>query len=584
MSAIHGLKRLRPVHEQRAADDELEAEVAIQRRKREEFSTAFRHLETPADRQERERDESEALWYANMCHERPTSAWPIANAEAWFRQEAKAKQAAVQAQWDAQSDRACAIRALEQKRKDAEKRRLAEEAKLRPLDVKRPENAKGPPCPWADIPAGNLTEDQRYSVTYWDFPSSGWREKARAYAQAHAVQALAPGELLPETVEDIARYCSELVADEYANAHAHALRCMYERSAGAKFTKGANDAAWLAAFTAGGLVPDASGRYQVREADEDGALAFASGDEVEDEAGDEWIVPGLIPAGCQMVLVGDQASGKTTLAASLLAAVAVGRTWLGRATSKCQSAVVNFDGRDTDLRQLLREAGANGKVGVLSYPEHNLTSDRFWTALERRYGNGVPALIVIDSLSRGSGGEINETDARFATPVLRAAELSARYPITFVWLHHTPVTVRGNGINDWLRGTSALGAAFDIGFGLTKVSSTASPRATVIRVETLKMRPKGVTPPGPFKFRITNDGVALHDGKGAASLMSEEEKALSAIRSSPDGISASAVASQINIRKSEALVLVKVLVGKGTVVKVGTGPATKYVSVPEAIV
>ncbi len=392
-----------------------------------------------------------------------------------------------------------------------------------------------------------MTPDQRYSVRFWDHGERAWREQARAYA----VQALPPGELSEVAIEDIARYCDEeLVHDEYATKHVQMLRDMYRSSPGAKSTKGASDVAFHAAFVAGGLVPDTEtpNCFNVREADDEG-LTFVSDDDTRVEPA-QWIVPGLIPTGCQVVFVGDQASGKTSTVASLLAAVAHGRAWLGRPTERSQCAIVNFDGRDSDLRQLLHEAGSDGNVGIASYPEHNLSSDCFWQALEKRFGNGRPAIIGVDSISRGSG-DVDEKDARFAAPILRAAELSARYPITFVWLHHTPVTVRGNGINDWLRGTSALGAAFDIGFGFSKVSSSASPRETILRVQTLKMRPKGLLPPAPFKLRITNAGLALYDETRRKAPLTDDEKVLAVVMEKP-GITSAVIEAEVDIRRALA--------------------------------
>ncbi len=457
----------------------------------------------------------------------------------------------------------------ERDRARAEEHRIATERRI--AEARRQGD---PPCPFADLPPETLTPEQRWSIAYWDFPDDTMSSALRNRARAYAVPPLAPGEISAEALEDIVRFCEkELVHDEYASTNVTALWLMYQASPGAKSTKGASGDALTAAFTAGGLVPDPGERwaFQVRRRDEDSGLAFDFGEDDTDAEPIEWIVPGLIPTGCQLVLVGDQAACKTTTTAALLAAVAHGRQWLGRPTERCQCAFVNFDGRDADLRQLLRDAGAEGKVNVASYPEHNLTSDRFWEALERRFGNGKPALIAIDSLSRGSGGDVDEKDARFAAPILRAAEISSRHPITFVWLHHSPVTVRGNTINDWLRGTSALGAAFDIGFGLSKVSECASPRETIFKVETLKMRPKGVTPPAPFKLRMTDAGLALHDELQPKTPLTDDEKVLAVVRARP-GLTSAELTSAVDIRGALVVEARKRLEAAGLIKNKGVSP------------
>lgn len=409
-----------------------------------------------------------------------------------------------------------------------EARRAAEEAAFKLLPPPPPPEPRsaslGPPCPFEGLPLAELTADQRFAVRLWDSADPAMRDEARAVA-------IQPGELSETAIDDIADYCStHLTHDEYATLHVSVLRQMYECYPSAKTTKGANDRAFYSAFAGAGLIPDtAPNLFQVRQVD--AGLDFASAAETHVKQ-DAMLVPGLLPACCQVVFVGDQASGKTTAVASLLAAVSQGKDWLGRPTMRSQCAIVNFDGRDADLQQLLREAGDTGKVGIASYPEHNRSSDRFWAAIERRYGNGKPALIAIDSLSRGNP-HVDEKDARFAAPILRAADISSRHPITFIWLHHTPVTVRGNGLNDWLRGTSALGAAFDIGFGFSKVSASASPRETILKVQTLKMRPKGIVPPAAFKLRVTDAGLALYEEKAHKAPLTDEDLVYEAIKANP---------------------------------------------------
>jgi hypothetical protein len=422
----------------------------------------------------------------------------------------------------------------------------------------------GPPCPYADMSTSKLTPDQVFARNLWDHPDPKMRDHARTAA-------VPPGELSDGAADDIARFAADrdrFVHDEYAKMHVSILRRMYTNSASAKSTKGANDAAWSAALVAGGLLLDdaAPGFFQVREVDDN--VCFLSGEEAAVEPSPSLIVPGIIPTGAQVVFVGNQASGKTTMVTTLLAAVAHGRPWLGRPTNRSQCAIVNFDGRDSDLRQLLHEAGAGGKVSIASYPEHNLSSDRFWAALEKRYGNGKPALIAIDSLSRGNP-DVDEKDARFAAPVLRAAEISSRYPITFVWIHHTPVKVRGDDLNDWLRGTSALGAAFDIGFGLSRVSENASPRETIIKVQTPKMRPKGFVKPAPFKLRMTDAGLSLHDETARKVPLTDDELVLEAVKATP-GITSAGIEAEVCGRRENVRSARNRLVETGAIENRGT--------------
>lgn len=393
----------------------------------------------------------------------------------------------------------------------------------------------GPPCPFDLLPDAELTVDQRYSKRFWDHPEFG--DEARAFA-------LPAGDLSADALEGIASFCTdELVHDEYGALDVYALQSMYRQSAGALSTKGATAEAWLAAFETAGLVRDPSGRFQVREADDD--LGFVSG-EAADVKPTRCIVPGLIPAGCQVVFVAKEGALKTTTAVSLAVALAHGREWFGWQTNKCQAAIANFDGRGEDLSKMLHDAGADGKVSVWNYPAHDLTSDGFFEAIERRYGNGQPAVIFIDSLSSGSGG-VDEKDPRFALCVRRTAEISARYPITFVFLHHCGKVVKGNNLEDWLRGTSALAPAFDIGFTFAVVSKkTTAPRETIVRVECPRMRPVGIVPPAPFKLRMTDAGLALHDDAARTVRkvqLTDDEKVLAAVKATPGITSAGILAA-----------------------------------------
>lgn len=439
-------------------------------------------------------------------------------------------------------DEFCQEMAAVSRVKEAER---AEEAKRNPPPAPPAPRTEagplGPPCPFVLLPSASLTADQRFSLMYWDHP--GLRDRARALAEP----VVPPGELSSAAIEDIARFCSEaLVHDEYATLHVSGVIALYRQSPGAKPTKGASDTAFAAAFVTGGLVPDARSRYFFHAREADDGLNFASGDAV-DVQPTQWIVPGLIPTGCQMVFVADEGAMKTTTAASLAAAVAHGGDWLDRPTARAQAAFINFDGRDSDLRQLLHDAGARGKVNIASYPDCDLNSDRLWGALEKRFGNGSPALIVVDSLSRGSR-DVDEKDARFAAPVLRAAEISSRYPITFLWLHHCPKNVKGDSLNDWLRGTSALAPAFDIGFTFTVVSKkTTAPRETIVRVQCPRMRPKGVIPPAPFKLRMTDAGLALHNEARRKAPLTVDEKVLAAVAATP-GISSTGILDTVDGR------------------------------------
>lgn len=477
-------------------------------------------------------------------------------------------EAARRAQFD-EFDRECRAIGEAKRKKDLEELRRNPPPPPPPPPPRDP--SLGPPCPFVGLPAASLTADQRYAISAWDHPSAAARDKARAVA-------VPVGELSQAAGVDIARFCAEaLVPDEYRTIHPIGMRVMYTSSPGAKITKGASDAAWLAAFAAAGRVPDEAGYFQVRAVADDEGLDFVSAEEEVEPDPQPMIVEGLIPAGCQVVVVGDTTSGKTTLITSMLAAVAHGRPWLGRATLKCQCAIVNFDGRDSDLRQLLQGAGAEGRVSIASYPDDNLASDRFWQALEKRFGSGRPAVIAIDSLSRGNP-EIDEKDARFAAPILRAAEISSRYPITFAWIHHSPVKVRGRQLNDWLRGTSALGAAFDIGLGLSKVSAKASPRETIIKVENLKMRPRELAELPDFKLLITDAGIALCEStpKAEGTLPpTDDEQVLAAVVARP-GISSGDIEDAVDLRRGLAIEARRRLEAAGLIENRGSSTRRKW--------
>jgi len=184
-----------------------------------------------------------------------------------------------------------------------------------------------------------------------------------------------------------------------------------------------------------------------------------------------WIVPDYIAEGSTTQLTGQPKAGKTTLALCLADAVASGRPFLGRPTTK--GPVVYL----TEQTKSSFKASARG-TGVLQNPDvHLLLRSRVWSSdwstiisEATAYCLEVGAkLLIVDTLGRWASLDGDaENDAGAALAVMQPLEEAAAAGLAVLALRHERKNP-GADIVDAGRGSSAYAGAFDQLLALKRV-------------------------------------------------------------------------------------------------------------------
>jgi hypothetical protein len=190
-------------------------------------------------------------------------------------------------------------------------------------------------------------------------------------------------------------------------------------------------------------------------------LVLLADDELESLPPLEYIVPGMIPAGGFVMLVGSSGAGKTFLVVDISLCLATGTPWHGRSVARGPVVYVAGEG----LRGLAgrvtawKEAhGLGGRAGLYTLPQATALTqpeevDRLLFAIQALPTR--PVAVVIDTLSRnmGEGDENSARDvARLTAGVDRIRHATGA---AVILVHHTGLK------GERERGSSALRANAD---------------------------------------------------------------------------------------------------------------------------
>jgi AAA domain len=143
-----------------------------------------------------------------------------------------------------------------------------------------------------------------------------------------------------------------------------------------------------------------------------GYLRFRAGaktvDELLDSAGPDWLIEGWLATSATMV-AGAPESGKSSLVASMAAAVASGEPWLGTPISSERSGPVVVIGSDpSDISQWAKKAHA---LSVPADAWELIDFDRKrWEAYEELAAELESRLLVFDNITSALDGPINDAD------------------------------------------------------------------------------------------------------------------------------------------------------------------------------
>jgi putative DNA primase/helicase len=198
-----------------------------------------------------------------------------------------------------------------------------------------------------------------------------------------------------------------------------------------------------------------------------------------------WVVEPILARGCVTMLAGREGRGKSMLALALAAGV-------GRATTLLDIAgmpvglsghVLYVDAENGENEAWRRVNGLDVARGTLTYVEANAFDlKQHLDDLDRLVSNCEPKLLVLDSLRSLAPG-LDENDSLQAEAALRpVVRLTQRLDIATLILHHAS---RASGE---YRGSTAIGAAVELGFTLTRLDDDPM-AATRRKLSCWKSRP-----------------------------------------------------------------------------------------------
>jgi hypothetical protein len=229
----------------------------------------------------------------------------------------------------------------------------------------------------------------------------------------------------------------------------------------------------------------------------------------------DWLVDGILPAGCLIMVAAPPSGFKTWLALCLSRAVATGQPFLGRPTRQAPVSYVDRENAKQVLCGRVRLVGGARDFHLWplwAEPEPPLLGDfRF---LERAKGGG---LLVFDTLVRFHTAD--ENDATGMATVMGELRRLATAGATVLLLHH-----KGKDALTDFRGSSEILAGVDIAFILErKGENLLSLRCVKNRLaveETFNIRVVSDSE----SFRLVDAGAEL-----AANRQAEETSRLSAL-------------------------------------------------------
>jgi AAA domain-containing protein len=174
-----------------------------------------------------------------------------------------------------------------------------------------------------------------------------------------------------------------------------------------------------------------------------------------------WIAEPLIARGAVTMLAGREGQGKSMLALALAAGVGHGATLAGIACHQGRVLVVDAENGEREAHRRLHGLGM--KLGALVYAEadgFNLRSDL--AQLEELLAEHQPDVLVLDSFRSLAPG-LDENDSGPVEATLGPLRnLARRRDCGVLLLHHAAKA------SDGYRGSTAIGAAVELGFTLAR--------------------------------------------------------------------------------------------------------------------
>lgn len=208
-----------------------------------------------------------------------------------------------------------------------------------------------------------------------------------------------------------------------------------------------------------------------------------------------WLIERFAVPGTVTMVAGREGQGKSMLALALATAVGHGATFLGMGCTPGRVLVVDAENGEREAHRRIHGMGV--KPDTLIYVEaEGFSLSKDLALLEALVAEHKPQLLVLDSL-RSLTPSLDENDSAQAEAAVRPVQaLVRRHNCACLLLHHA-----GKGGHEY-RGSTALGAAVEIGFTLAR-DPTDPEKRTRRQLSCWKCRP--AVEPEPVWLEMTAD-------------------------------------------------------------------------------
>lgn len=221
----------------------------------------------------------------------------------------------------------------------------------------------------------------------------------------------------------------------------------------------------------------------------------------------EFLVEGLIPRECVAMWYGRADSLKTWLLFSMAAALAEGKPWLGRySTKKCKAGIIDYETGRNNIKKRLFMLRAPKELGAVSFSKLKPNQAEFWTELAKHHFD----IVFIDSLRRANQGADENNSGEAIVPLELAAEFADATGCAVVFIHHA----RKETNDGWpeFRGSAAIEDQVDCAYVVRKTETEGGKKT----VEVKCVKPGDMTMPEPFAVSVDFDDVARTVSLGAS--------------------------------------------------------------------
>jgi archaellum biogenesis ATPase FlaH len=230
------------------------------------------------------------------------------------------------------------------------------------------------------------------------------------------------------------------------------------------------------------------------------------------EAETNWLIPGWLPQGTNLLFFGDGGTGKTLMAYQWLAAIANGTPWNGYQVKQGRCLLVQCDEPEIVLRN---------RMDLLQLPDDapiDIITDWSTDAIPRLRSyieEHKPAFILIDSLSAvNKSCCFSENDMEYARPILQLTQLCSEFNLTICLIHHSNAAGQA-------RGTRAIHNSVSEVWALRQGEGQSERVLAVLKTRLGR-------PPGGYKFLFSEDDHSFQylgnaDDPDGASATQEEK-------------------------------------------------------------